>query len=123
MPGIGWLTAITYRTRIDDPARLRSSADVVAYLGLTSSRYQSRTVDRGGGITKCGDAITRAMLFEAARPLLTRAMSTFALPRCGRQLATRTGHRKARVAVVRKLDVLPFCRWRYGSVFAEVSAA
>jgi transposase len=123
VPGIGALTAITYRSSIDDPARFRSSADVAAYLGLTPSRYQSGTVDRGGGITKCGDVITRAMLFEAASVLLTRTTAPCALREWGRQLATRIGHRKATVAVARKLAVLLFCLWRDGTVFREVSAA
>jgi transposase len=119
VPGIGWLTAITYRSSIDDPTRFRSSADVAAYLGLTPSRYQSGAVDRGGSITKCGDVIARAMLFEAASVLLTRTTSSCALRTWGRDLAARIGHRKATVAVARKLAVVLFCLWRDGTDFQE----
>jgi transposase len=123
VPGVGWLTAITFRTSIDDPARFTSSADVAAYLGLTPGRYQSGAVDRGGGITKCGDPMTRAMLFEAAHVVLTRARCPSALQRWGKHVAARTGHRKATVAVARKLAVLLFCLWRDGSTFQEAAAA
>ncbi|WP_287207855.1 IS110 family transposase [Mesorhizobium sp.] len=41
MPGIGPVTALTYRATIDDPKRFRRSRSVGAYLGLTPRRYQS----------------------------------------------------------------------------------
>ncbi|WP_367227082.1 transposase, partial [Mesorhizobium sp.] len=56
MPGIGPVTALTYRATIDDPKRFRRSRSVGAYLGLTPRRYQSGEVDRVGRITKVGDS-------------------------------------------------------------------
>ena len=44
MPGIGPVTALTYRATIDDPKRFRRSRSVGAYLGLTPRRYQSGEV-------------------------------------------------------------------------------
>lgn len=79
MPGIGPVTALTYRATIDDPKRFRRSGSVGAYLGLTPRRYQSGEVDRVGRITKVGDSETRTALFEAANVILrptTRWSST-----------------------------------------------
>jgi transposase len=70
MPGIGPVTALTYRATIDDPNRFRRSRSVGAYLGLTPRRYQSGEVDRVGRITKVGDGDTRTALFEAANVIL-----------------------------------------------------
>jgi len=41
MPGVGALTAITYRAAIDDPSRIENSRDVGPLLGLTPRSYQS----------------------------------------------------------------------------------
>jgi transposase len=57
---------------IDDPTRFTKSRNVGAYLGLTPRRYQSGEVDRNGRISKCGDALMRAYLFEAAGIVLNR---------------------------------------------------
>jgi transposase len=35
VPGIGVVTALTFRHTIDDPSRFRSATSVGAYLGLT----------------------------------------------------------------------------------------
>jgi transposase len=59
------------------------------------------------------------MLFEAASVLLTRTTSSCALRTWGRDLAARNGHRKATVAVARKLAVVLFCLWRDGTDFQE----
>jgi len=39
---------------------------VGAHVGLTPKRYQSGETDYEGGVSKCGDALLRAMLYEAA---------------------------------------------------------
>src|SRR5690349_7531053 len=71
-PGVGAVTAVAFMTGLDDPHRFRRSQRVGAYLGLTPRRYQSGDVDRNGRISKCGDAMVRTYLFEAAHVLLTR---------------------------------------------------
>jgi transposase len=122
VPGVGPLTAVTYRAAVDDPGRFGSSADVAAYLGLTPARYQSGAVDRKGGITKSGDVLARAMLYEAANALLTRKRRPTALQAWGRALAARAGHKKAVVALARKLAVVLFRVWRDGTVFNNAAA-
>jgi hypothetical protein len=41
VPGVGVITALTFRHTIDDPSRFRSAPLVGAYLGLTPRRKQS----------------------------------------------------------------------------------
>lgn len=70
MPGIGPVSALTFRATIDAPERFARSRSVGAYLGLTPRRYQSGEIDRTGRITKVGDGETRTVLFEAANVIL-----------------------------------------------------
>lgn len=73
MPGIGPVTALTFRATVDDPIRFRKSRAVGAYLGLTPRRYQSGETDRVGRILRVGDGETRTALFEAANVILRPA--------------------------------------------------
>ncbi len=70
VPGVGPVVALTYRATVDVPARFRKSKSVGAILGLTCSRDQSGERDRPGAISRCGDEMTRAMLYEAAQGML-----------------------------------------------------
>jgi transposase len=73
IPGVGPVTALTFRTAIDDPSRFRRSRDVAAYFGLTSKRWQSgASIDVQGRISKAGDPDVRRALYEAASAMLTR---------------------------------------------------
>jgi transposase len=57
VPGIGVITALTFRHTIDDPSRFRSAASVGAYLGLTPRRKQSGETDLTGRISRWGDRL------------------------------------------------------------------
>jgi transposase len=57
-----------------DPTRFARSRSAGAYLGLITSRYASGEIDWIGRISKCGDAMVRSYLCEAANVLLTRQM-------------------------------------------------
>jgi len=65
--GPGAITALAFKTTIDNPWRFSSSDKVGAYLGLTPRRYASGETDRAGRISKCGDGLVRTYLVEAAR--------------------------------------------------------
>lgn len=117
IPGIGPLTAIAFMTAIDDPSKFARSSSVGAYLGLTPRRYQSGEIDYNGGISKCGDSLVRAYLFEAATTLLTRVEKWSSLKAWGVRLAKRNGMKKATVAVARKLAVIMHRMWVDGETF------
>lgn len=99
IPSVGIVVAVAYTAVIDDPARFRRSASVGAYFGLTPCRHQSGEAEHGGNISKCGDGLLRAYLFEAATVLLSRDLRTSALKTWGLALAKRIDLRRAKVAV------------------------
>ena len=116
-PGVGPITALAFKATIDDPARFARSRSVGAYVGLTSRRHASGEVDWTGRISKCGDAMLRSYLFEAAGVLLTRVPKWSALEAWGTRLAKRNGFSKAKVAVARKLAVILHRMWIDGTEF------
>ncbi len=73
VPGVGPVVALTYRATVDVPARFRNSKAVGAVFGLTPSKHQSGESDRTGAISRCGDEMMRAMLYEAAHIMLVRS--------------------------------------------------
>jgi transposase len=87
------------------------------YAGLTTRRYRSGETDRTGRISKCGDAMLRTYLYEAANVLLTRIAKWSALKSWGMRVAKRSSLRKAKVAVARKLAVILHRMWVDGTEF------
>ena len=116
-PGVGPITALCFKATIDDPTRFKRSRSVGACVGLTTRRHASGEVDWSGRISKCGDAMLRTYLFEAANVLLTRVPKWSALKAWGIKLAKRNGLRKAKVAVARKLAVILHRMWVDGTEF------
>jgi transposase len=117
VPGVGPITALCFKATIDDPARFKRSRSVGAYVGLTTRRHASGELDWSGRISKCGDAMLRMYLFEAAGVLLTRVPKWSALKAWGTRLIKRNGLRKAKVAVARKLAVILHRMWIDGTEF------
>jgi transposase len=118
VPGVGPVVALAFRTAIDDPSRFARSRDVGAYFGLTPRRYQSGTsIDWDGRISRQGDKEVRTALYEAASGLLTRSQKWSVLKAWGMKIKRQRGHRKAVVAVARKLAVILHSMWRDGTEF------
>lgn len=106
VPGVGVITALTYKVELDDPGRFEASETVGAYFGLTPRQYASGEVDRNGSISKMGPKECRTMLYEAAQTLLTRVKKKGKLKNWGLKIAKKKGFKKAGVAVARKLAVI-----------------
>lgn len=103
---------------IDNPSRFRGSRDAAAYFDLTSRRWQSGTsIDVKGRISKAGDPDVRRALYEAAPGLMTRFKGRDTVKSWGHALAKRGCHRKAVVAVARKLEVIMHAMWVDGTVY------
>jgi transposase len=117
VPGVGPVTALAFMAAIDDPTRFNRSRTVGAYLGMTPRRHASGEIDWSGRISKCGDRMARSYLFAAAGVLLTRIDRWCKLKAWGLRIAKRSGGKKARVAVARKLAVLMHRMWRDGTTF------
>jgi transposase len=124
IPGVGTVTAATFVATIDAPARFTKSRSVGAYAGLTSRRHQSGAVDYGGRISKRGDRLLRTMLYEAANALLCRVKPGRgqALQAWAKAVKQRTSHKKAVVALARKLAVMMHAIWVSGGVYEEREA-
>jgi transposase len=117
IPGVGPVVALTYRATVDVPARFKNSKAVGAVFGLTPSKYQSGEIDRTGGISRCGDEMMRAMLYEAAHILLVRTTKWSWLRAWAMTIARRRGLKKAIVALARRLAVIMHRIWVDGTEF------
>lgn len=122
IPGVGPLTALTFATGIDDPARFSRSRDVGVHFGLTPRRYQSGDMDWSGSISRAGDAAVRRALYQAANAMIHHSRRWCALKSWAVRLAARRGLKKAKVALARKLAVVMHRMWVDGTDY-HLSAA
>jgi transposase len=123
MPGVGPMTALAFSAAIDDPMRFKHSRSAGAYVGLTPRRYASGEMDRMGRISRCGDALVRSYLYEAANIMLSRSRSSNPLRTWAAKLAKRAGFKKARVALARKMAVVLHRMWVDGTDFGAPKLA
>ena len=106
IPGVAHNTALAYVATIGEATRFASSRAVGAYLGLTSRRHQSGEMDYSGRISKHGDGLLRSLLYEAANSLLTVVRKSHPIKGWARRIKKRSSHKKACVALARKLAVI-----------------
>jgi transposase len=106
IPGIGPITALAFIATIDGPKRFAKSQAVGAYLGLTTRRYQSGEMDYSGRISKHGDNMLRSLLYESANSLLSVVRKAHPLKDWARRIKKRSCHKKACIALARKLAVI-----------------
>lgn len=103
IPGIGIITAFTYKTYLGDPKRFKTSRAVGAYFGMTPRQYSSGETERQGKVSKCGSPEVRFLLNEAACSMLYCTKSWCRPKAWGLKLKKKKGHKKATMAVGRKL--------------------
>jgi transposase len=120
-PGVGPITAMAVVAAFDDADRFRRSSSAGAYLGLTPRRYESGEISRNGRISKRGDGFTPKCLFEAANAIFYRNIGGPRLRNWARAIADRTGPRKAKVALARKLAAMLHAMWRTNTPFRETA--
>ena len=117
VPGVGPITALIFKSSIEDPARFKRGEDAGAFAGLVPRRSQSGMRDYKGRISKAGDPMLRHALSEAANSLLVRVKRPCALQTWGKALATSKGPKRARVALARKLAILLHRLWQSETEF------
>lgn len=117
VPGVGPITALTFKSSVEDPGRFARSSSAGAYAGLVPRRSQSGERDHKGHISKAGDPMLRAALYEAANSILIRVKRPCALQTWGKRLAETKGLKRARVAVARKLAALLHHLWQSETEF------
>jgi transposase len=121
-PGVGTITALAYVAAVERPEEFKNGRAVSAWIGLTPARCQSGQIHVQGRISRQGDVHLRTYLYEAANAVLTRSRSDTALKRWGLGLKARLGHKKAVVAVARKLAVVLHAMWSKATPFQPDAA-
>lgn len=123
-PAVGPIVALTYASGIDDPGRFKSSKRVGPHFGLTPKKYQSGETDVSGRISKIGDASVRTALYEAAHIMLIKPLKGCTqLKSWAMRIARRSGMKKAKVALARKLAVILHRMLATGTPFNAAAAA
>lgn len=122
VPGVGPLTALTFKAAVDDPGRFASSRAVAAHFGLTPRRFQSGQIDISGGISRMGDAKVRGALYEAAFVMIVLSKRPSSLRTWALKLKAQRGLSFACLAVARKLAVILHRMWITGRDFDPMIA-
>ena len=117
IPGVGPVTSLAFTSTIDVPARFANSRAVGPALGLTPRLHQSGESLRVGRVSLCGDAMMRALLYEAAQVMLSRVKTWSWLKAWAMNVARRRGRQKAIVALARRLAVIMHRMWSDGTEF------
>jgi transposase len=123
-PGVGVITALTYRAVLDDVRRFgRDARGVAAYLGLVPSEASSGARQQRGHITKAGPRGLRALLIQASWAVWRQRRGRDALHAWVERLAVRRGRRVAVVALARRLGRILFAMWRDGRDYQAAPTA
>lgn len=117
VPGVGAISALTYKTGVDQPQRFAKAEAAGVHFGLTPVHYQSGEVAFDGRISRYGDAAVRTQLYEAAQAMLTRTSGWNWLKSWAANLAKRRGRKRAEVALARRLAEVLLAMWRDGTTF------
>jgi transposase len=117
--GVGPVTSLTFVLTIGEPGRFRRSRQVGAYFGLVPRRRQSGGRDPELGITRAGDGEMRRLLVQCAHHILSHEQADSDLRRWGLEKAKhgKNAHKRAVIAVARKLAVLLHRLWISGEVY------
>lgn len=106
IPGIGEITAVTYKLEIGDPKRFAKSRSVGAFVGMTPTQYSSGATHKQGSISKTGSKELRSLLTEAGMSVIFNTRAWSKLKAFGWKIKKKHGNQKAKVAVGRKLAVI-----------------
>ena len=116
-PGVGVVTAVSYKAEIDDPTRFKKSRTVGAYLGMTPKQYSSGETIKQGRVSKRGSTEVRALLHEAGVVLITRTKKQSKLKTWGLKKKRKLKTQKAGMAVGRKIAINLHRMWIDGRDF------
>ena len=108
VPGVGRITAASYLAALVRPERFEQSGQVVSYLGLAPSSWNTGDQVRQGHISKRGNVEARAMLVEAAQHA---AKPRHPLNPYFRKLSAQKGYKRAIVGVAQRLARILWRMW------------
>lgn len=117
-PGVGPVTAMTYKAEVDDPTRFKKSRSVGAYFGMTPRQYSSGETIKQGRVSKSGSTEMRSLLHEAGVVMITRASKhNSKLRNWGLKKKSKLKTQKAGMAVGRKIAINLHRMWIDGKDF------
>jgi transposase len=117
-PGVGPVTALSYRATLDHIDRFPDAGRATAYLGLVPREDSSAERRHRGSITKAGPGRPRALLVQASWHIWRSGRGgAAALHAWVHRVAARRGRRIALVALARRLARCLYAMWRDGRDF------
>lgn len=102
IPGVGYLNAVSLVAAVGVDSTLRNGRQMAAWLGLTPRMHGTGGRIRHGSITHRGNASMRTLLVHGARSAMN-AKYDDPLVLWAKELAKRSGHNKAVVALANRL--------------------
>lgn len=100
VPGVGAVSARILANELGDLSQFANERQLFSYTGLTPAEYSSGEHTRRGRITKQGNSHVRGVLIEVAWRAIDKDQS---LANCFSRIQSRSGSKRAIVAVARKL--------------------
>jgi transposase len=116
MPGVGTVTAMSFRAALDEVERFKSAHGVADYLGLTPGESSSGMTTRREGLTKAGPVRTRTALVQAAW-CAYRTRPNDPMVQWARRLAEKKPVQVAICALARKMSGILYAMWRDGTTY------
>jgi transposase len=104
VPGVGPITAMTFRVELHEPGRFADGGQVARMIGLAPQVLQSGPTRREGRLLKSGNARLRTVLIEAAWRWV--AGDEAAASKYRRLVASTGNGKKAIVGMARRLAIL-----------------
>ena len=122
IPGVGAVTVLSVKaaivTHAGSPNR-EPLARILVYEFRAGSRPGFHRYPRTN--FKCGDGEVRTVLYEAASAMLVRSKQWCSVKAWGMRIAAKRGHKRAVVAMARKLAVIMHRMWLDGSEFLALA--
>jgi transposase len=123
VPGVGPVTALTYRAVLDEVGRFPNASAVSAYVGLVPREDSTGERQRRGRITKAGPPGLRVLLIQAGWVIWRGRGGSAGLHAWVHRLADRRGRRVAVVALARRLSRILYAMWRDGTAYQAAPVA
>jgi transposase len=111
MPGVGPVTATTFRVTLGEVTRFKTAHAVQSYVGLTPGESSSGMKSHRLGITRAGSARMRTALIQAAW-CAYRTQPDEPMVQWARRIAERRPVQVAIVALARKMAGILYAMWR-----------
>ena len=104
LPGIGFITAVTFLARSGDPANLQNPREIAGFVGVTPTEHSTGDKENRGPISHLGNKSLRSLFVESAWVAIRRdaGLRQFYY-RIVRRNHPKGASQKAIVAVARKL--------------------